>query len=73
MTPPPVARPRRRRWPWIVLGLLLMPVAGLALAAYSFLTLDRHASLLRREVMAATGGEWGTQVQVSVGDRKSVV
>lgn len=67
MNTPPAARPPRRRWPWVVLALLLTPVVGIALAAYSFLTLDRHASVLRREVMAAAGGDWQTKVQVSVG------
>lgn len=61
----PVA-PRRRRWPWIV-ALLLAPFVILAVGLASYVTLDRDASILRRQVMAATNSEWTTKVQVSVG------
>lgn len=63
----PSAAPRRRRlWPW-VLGLVLTPFLVLAVAAASFLTLDRDAAALRRHVMAASGNEWDTKVQFSIG------
>jgi hypothetical protein len=57
---------RRRRWPW-VLAVLLSPVLLLAIAATSYLTLNRDASALRREVMAATDAGWNTQLQLSAG------
>ncbi len=64
-TPAPV-RPRRRIWPWI-LGVALTPFVLVGLAAASLLTLDRDAAALRREAMAASGSDWDTKVQVSVG------
>jgi hypothetical protein len=39
----------------------------LALVALSYITLDRDAALLRRQVMAATPAGWGTKVQLNVG------
>lgn len=61
------AAPRRRRvWPW-VLGLCLSPFVVLALAAFSYLTLDRDAAALRRHVMRATDANWSTKIQLSLG------
>ncbi len=57
---------RRRRWPW-VLAILLSPFLLLAVMAASFLTLNRDATVLRREVMAATGASWNPKVQLSAG------
>jgi hypothetical protein len=48
-------------------GLLVTPFVILGVAAWSFLTLDRDARILRREVMAATQADWETKVQLSVG------
>ncbi len=70
MNPAPSApAPRRKVWRWIflALGLCLVPFLVLALAAVSFLTLDRDAVVLRQHVMAATGIDWHTKVQLSVG------
>ena len=64
-TPAPAA-PRRRIWPWVV-GILCAPFVILGLAAASYLTLDRDASTLRRNVMRATAGDWDTKMQFSVG------
>lgn len=61
-----VPAPRRRRWPW-VLAIGLSPFLILALAAASYLTLDRDAAALRRHVVAATQAKWDTKVQLSVG------
>lgn len=67
MQPAPAPQPRRRRlWPWI-LGFCLLPFVAVGLAAYSILTLDHAASVLRRHVMAATDSDWHTRVQVSTG------
>jgi hypothetical protein len=64
---PPVRPPRRRRlWPWL-LAILLTPVILLAAAAASYLTLNRDATILRGEVMAATDARWQTRFQFSVG------
>lgn len=65
---PPVssAAPRRRIWPW-VLGLCLAPFVILGVAVASYVTLDRDASVLRRQVMKAMGADWHTKVQCSVG------
>ena len=59
--------PRRRRWPWVLAAVLLTPVILLAAAAASYLTLNRDASALRREVMAATETKWNTKIQFSAG------
>lgn len=64
-SPAPVRR-RRRLWPWIV-ALLVTPVVFVAALAASVLTLHRDATVLRREVMAATQTEWTTKVQLSLG------
>jgi hypothetical protein len=66
---PPTAAPRRRIWRWVLLGvgLCLAPIVLLALVAVSFLTLDRDATALRKQVMAATASDWHTKVQLSVG------
>ncbi len=61
--------PRRRYGRWIVAGLVLLvaPVFALGIAAWSMLTLNRDAALLRREVMKATDSGWNTKVQMDVG------
>jgi hypothetical protein len=66
MPAPVTAAPRRRIWPWVV-GILCAPFLILGLAAASYLTLDRDASTLRRNVMRATESNWDTKVQFSVG------
>lgn len=66
-TPSAPAAPRRRHvWLW-VLGLCLAPFVLLGLAVASYVTLDRDAAALRRNVMSATHADWNTKVQVSVG------
>lgn len=67
MSPSNTPAPRRRRlWPWI-LAILISPVLLLAVAAISYLTLNRDAAVLRREVMAATDATWNTTIQLSAG------
>jgi hypothetical protein len=67
MNPPnPPSPRRRRRWPWI-LAILGSPVLLLALAAVSYLSLQRDAAILRSEVMAATASDWHTKIQLSAG------
>ncbi len=64
------ARPRRRLWLWILclcLAPFVLLVLVVAIGAFSFLTLDRPASALKKQVMAAAGSSWHTQVQLSVG------
>lgn len=58
---------RRRRWPWVLLALMLAPIVVLGCVSYSYLTLDVDASLLRREMLRASGTEWKTKIQVSLG------
>jgi hypothetical protein len=70
MTPvPPTPTPRRHVWRWVLLGagICLTPFVVIAVAAVSFLTLERNASVLRNQVMDATDAGWSTKVQVSVG------
>jgi hypothetical protein len=66
---PSTPAPRRRIWRWVFLGLglCLAPFVILAVVAVSFLTLDRDAAVLRKQVMAATDNGWSTKVQLSVG------
>ena len=49
-------------------GLCLAPFVILALVVASYLTLDRDAAFLRREMMAASNASWETKVQLSVGE-----
>ena len=70
MNPAPQApAPRRHVWRWVLLGLgiCLTPFVLLGIVAASFLTLDRDAAVLRKQVMAATDSGWHTKVQMSVG------
>ncbi len=69
MNPVPPGSPRRRVWRWVLLGvaICLSPFVVLGVVAASFLTLDRDAAALRKEVMAATNADWRTKVQLSVG------
>ena len=70
MNPAPQApAPRRHIWRWVLLGvgLCLAPIVLLGIVAASFLTLDRDAAALRKQVMAATDSGWHTKVQLSVG------
>jgi hypothetical protein len=66
---PPTSSPRRHVWRWVFLGLglCLAPFVVLAAVAVSFLTLDRDAAVLRKQVMAVTDHGWNTKVQMSVG------
>lgn len=66
-SPIPAPRPKRRLWPWILVGVICAPFVLLGAAAVSYLTLDRDAAVLRREVMRATNAEWNMRVQFSVG------
>jgi len=61
--------PRRPigRWIAVCLALLLLPMMVVAVGVVSMLTLSRDATVLRREVMAATEADWHTKVQVSAG------
>lgn len=66
----PEAKPARRPiWRWVFLAgaILCAPFVALGLAALSYLTLDRDAATLRRELMAATPSDWHTKAQVGVG------
>lgn len=63
----PSSTSRRRRWPWILAAILVTPCVAVALAAASYLSLNRDAAVLRREVMAATGADWQTKIQLSLG------
>jgi len=61
--------PRRRYGRWIALGLVVLvtPLVVVGIGILSMLTLDRDATVLRREVMAASDATWHTKVQLSVG------
>jgi hypothetical protein len=50
-----------------VLGVCLTPIVLVAVALASYLTLDRDAAVLRREVAASTQATWETQAQFSIG------
>lgn len=66
---PAAVVPRRSYARWILAGLLLLiaPVVIVAVGVLSLVTLNRDAALLRREVMAATGSDWSTKVQLDLG------
>ncbi|HYC72717.1 MAG TPA: hypothetical protein VEB66_16015 [Opitutaceae bacterium] len=63
----PAPKPPRRLWPWVLAGVLCAPFVVLGTAAVSYLTLDREAALIRREVMRASDTGWKTRVQFSAG------
>ena len=65
-TPTTVSRLRHRIWPW-VLGLILTPFVALGVLIADVIHLDSDAAALRRQVMSATGNDWHTKVQFSVG------
>lgn len=67
--PTPSNTPARRRtlWPWVLLAVILAPAVLLGTAVASYLSLDRDAAVVRRQVMRATNGDWHTKVQVSLG------
>jgi hypothetical protein len=64
--PRTASRPRHRIWPWI-LGLILTPFVTLGVLIAGVIHLNSDAAALRRQVMAATGNDWHTKVQFSVG------
>jgi hypothetical protein len=64
--PATTSRPRHRIWPWI-LGLILTPFVMLGVLIAGVIHLNSDAAALRRQVMAATGNNWHTKVQFSVG------
>jgi hypothetical protein len=66
---PAATTPRRSYGKWIAAGLVILvtPMLLLGVAAWSMMTLDSDAALLRREVMTATGSDWHTKVQMDVG------
>ena len=64
--PATASRPRHRIWPWI-LGLILTPFVMLGVLIAGAIHLNSDAAALRRQVMAATGNNWHTKVQFSVG------
>jgi hypothetical protein len=64
--PATASRPRHRIWPWI-LGLILTPFVMLGVLIAGVIHLNSDAAALRRQVMAATGNDWHTKVQFSVG------
>ena len=66
MNTPTSSRPRHRIWPWI-LGLILTPFIALGVLIADVIHLDSDAAALLRQVMSATGNDWHTKVQFSVG------
>jgi len=57
-------KPRHSIWPW-VLGLALAPFVVLGGTIWSATHLSRDAGILRREVMAASGGGWHVKIQLT--------
>jgi hypothetical protein len=57
----------RRRWPWVLAAVILAPFLLLAAAAWSFLSLDPEADVLRRQIARSTGASWETKVQLNIG------
>ena len=66
---PPLLKPRPRYGRWVLLGLALLmtPIVVVGVGVWSMMRLNGDASVLRREVMAATDADWDTKVQVSAG------
>lgn len=59
-------KPRRRIWPWIVVGCLA-PWCLLAAVAWSIITPVRELAILRDQIVVKETGNWRTQVQLDLG------
>ena len=57
---PPVSKRRRRRWPWVALGLLLFAVVAAAIAVPLLLDVERYRGRIERVLAEATG--WDTEL-----------
>jgi hypothetical protein len=66
-TPIPPLIARRRIWPWVLGAVVIAPVVLLSAVACSFVGLDSETATLRRHLMQASGAEWDTKVQLSLG------
>jgi hypothetical protein len=68
---PPIIQPRaRRRWLWVGLLLLLLPLivlGGIALGVASYFQLSSDTSALRNGLMKASGVEWRQQLGLNIG------
>lgn len=68
---PPATSPKsqRRIARWVLAGLLLLitPIVVIGVGVASMFRLSREATVLRREVVAATHSDWNTKVQVTAG------
>ena len=69
---PPVIRPRAsRRWLWLILVIILLPLiplGGLALGVASYFRLSSDTRALRNELTRASGAEWRKQIGLNIGD-----
>ena len=71
LVPPVIGRSTRRRWPWVVLlVLLLLPVGGIGLVGLGVVSLFRVSSdtrALRNTLMQSSGARWEPQISLHAG------
>lgn len=68
--PPVIRPPSSRRWLWMGLALVLIPLltlGGLALGVASYFRLSSDTRALRSELMRASGAEWRQRIGLNVG------
>jgi len=75
MNPPPapplIHPPAKRRWLWLILAIILLPLiplGGLALGVASYFHLSSDTRALRNELTRASGTEWRKQIGLNIGD-----
>jgi hypothetical protein len=68
----PVIQPQPdRRWLWLILAIILLPLiplGGLALGVASYFRLSSDTRALRNELTQASGVKWQKQIGLNIGD-----
>jgi len=69
-SPPLIRPPAKRRWLWVVLVLMAIPLialGGLALGVASYFHLSSDTRTLRNELTQASEAEWRQQIGLNIG------
>lgn len=69
-SPPPIRSPAKRRWLWVGLVLITIPLValgGLAFGVASYFHLSTDTRALRNELTRASGAKWRQQIALNIG------